>query len=500
MSRSRLPAVLVANFVVSPSVFAADFDHALIIIVDDVGTDKIGAYAADVANPGEDRPDTVNVDLLAGAGVRFSDAWASPSCSPTRAMVYSGEYAYRNGVGAVIKEGSSTRLGTSRSSLAKLATDAGLKAGLFGKWHVGETSTTPDAPTSLALSYKEYPIQVGFSYFAGNMDGELSSYTNWLYTQSAPSGTSSRYSTTATTVTTSATDRTTDDAEAWMSTQSSLRKRRLTVVSYNMPHATKNSSGNWTWQDAASSCGVSPTSDEVANYRAAAECMDDEIAELLAGTPDLDRTLVIMLGDNGTEAAVTEGRFDDGRGKSTVYESGVRVPFIVADGAAVEAALAGASGGGSGLVDVGAVSPDPASVVDIYATVADFLGLSSSSCTVGVSCARDSVSLRSVLQGGAPSRDEVWTETFSRNSAGKYTGSAALRFGDYKLVVRVSSAASPCRSYELYDLTADRWEEQDLADDPAYADELDTLVDLLDQHATTMSSASVKWLPSGVCA
>lgn len=476
---------------------AADFDNALVIVVDDLGTDKVGAYAVDVENPGESRPETPEVDLLAGAGVRFSDAWSSPVCSPARGVLYTGEYAYRNGVGNVIKEGSSTRLSTAKASIAKLAQDNGLKTALFGKWHVGELSNSPDAPTTTPLNLREYPVQVGFGTFAGNMDGELDSYTDWLYTTSSATG--SRYTTTATTLTSSATDRTTSDAISWMETQSAAGKRTLTVVSYNLPHATLDAAGGWTWSDAASACGAVPSADEVANYHAAVSCMDAAIAELLAGTPALDRTLVILLGDNGTDDEVAEGSFADGRGKATVYENGVRVPFVVADGAAVQDALDAGVASGSYRFGPGRVVSDPSSTVDVYATIADFLSLSSSTCTPGVTCGRDSSSLRSVLGGGAPLRDETWTEMFSKSSSGGYSGSAALRFGDHKLLVTVAASATPCRSYSLYDLVADRWETHDLFGDPSVADEQAVLLALLADHASTMAGASVNWLPAADC-
>lgn len=416
--------------------------------------------------------------------MRFTQAWSSPTCSPTRATLYSGRYAYRNGVGSVIGAGSTVKLASSPDTFGKLAGDSGMKTALFGKWHVGSTASTLTVAGTLN-NYKEYPVQLGFQTFAGNMGADFKSYTDWLYTVSAPSGSTGRYRTTATASTADVTVQTNTDALAWAASQAG--KRRLSVVSYNLAHASE-SGGAVDWADAARSCGVTPTS-LVDDQRAAVECVDRAIEDLLLGTPDLERTLVVFVGDNGTPAEVSEGQFEDGRGKGTVYESGIRVPFVIADGAAVADLLDGGSGNGGYLVPAGDVVAEPAGVVDIYATVADYLALSSATCSVGSTCAQDSVSARTSIEGTGSEREDVWSEIWTRGQSG-YTGSAALQIGAAKLVVSVTAGA--CPSYELYDLAADRWEATDRFDDPDYAAEQSELLERLEGHRTAMTYA---WLP-----
>jgi arylsulfatase B len=290
-----------------------------------------------------------------------------------------------------------------------------------------------------------------------------------------------------------------------MQSQAETQARHLTVVAYGLPHATRNASGAWSWQDAATECGGTASSDEKTNFKMATECVDSELGLLFANIPDLDRTLVVFMGDNGTEKQLAEGHFADNRGKGSVYESGIRVPLLIADGAALQDTLD--NGGalptsGSYRLGAGVTVSDPASAVDLYATVADYLALSSATCTVGSTCARDSLTMRPLLTGASPVRDETWTETFSKGNNGKYTGSAALRLGDHKLVVRVTSANTSCRKYELYDLAEDRWETTNLANNAAYADEKATLIALLDAHTAAMADptqAKVNWLPTAVC-
>ena len=145
-------------------------------------------------------------------------------------------------------------------------------------------------------------------------------------------------------------------------------------------------------------------------------------------------------------------------------------------------------------LDTGSVVSAPSSVVDVYATVADLLDLSSRTCTPGSTCGRDSLSLRSVLTGGAPIRTDVWSETWVAHSDG-FSGHAAVREGDVKLVIDVPRGEG-CRRYELYDLAADRWETTDLYGDPAYAVEEARVLDLLTAHEASMNTP---WIPAGLC-
>ncbi len=480
---------------------AADYRNVLIIIADDVGVDKVGAYAGDVSNPTETRPATPNLDVMSAAGVRFTDAWASPTCSPTRALVMTGQASYRNGIGEAILEASAARMSKTPDTLQQLAKDSGLQTGMFGKWHLGESSSTPDAALTRPINLADYPIQTGFTYFAGNTDGAIGSYTNWLYMKSVPKASrSSGYETSATTNTTvSVTNQTTLDATAWMAARAAAGERYLAVVSYNLSHSVLGS-----WADPAASCGYTGSGSETDQFDFSVECLDTELAELIAGTPDLDNTLVVFLGDNGTEREVDEGSFDNatsGRGKGTPYETGVRVPLLIVDGAALDDTVD--NGGvlpstGTYPIDAGTEVNDPSSVVDLYATVADLLELSASDCTVGTTCAQDSLTMRSVLTGGAPIRDHVWTEQYDR-SGSTYTGTGALRVGDMKLLMTVTEATQ-CLSYEMYDLAADRFEATDLLDDPDYAIEQAELFDYLDVEAAAASAFATDWLNYPDCA
>ena len=486
-----LPAVLLGA---TGSALAADFEHAIILIADDLGTDRVGAYAVDVYNPTETRPPTPNMDALAAVGVRFSDAWATPLCSPTRAMLYAGEYPFRTGVG----ENEGHQMPLDPDTLPMRAQDNGVAVALFGKAHIGEKDESLDAPTRSRQDFADYPIDVGFEVFQGNNDGAVGSYSRWLYVESLPfAANSSGYATSAAYNTVSPTDQVNDDALDWLDEQSAAGTRRIAVVSYHLPHAAGGSSESWA--TAASSCGGTSTGDETEDQKLAVGCLDDALLTFLSGVPDLEDTLIVFLGDNGTPKRVPEGYFDDERGKGTVYENGARVPFVVADGAAVQDMLDGVSTTGPYRVEAGLTSADPASVVDVYATLADLLDLSAGPCTLGETCARDSQSLRAVLSGDAPTRASTWTELNTPAGTNPATGEGAVRVGDVKLIVRIEHAQAPCRTYELYDLAADRWELDDLYDDPAYATEQASLRAEVDAISADMLGSTVDWLNHADC-
>ena len=58
----------------------AQTPNTLLIVADDFGIDALGLYGL-ATNPAP----TPNIDALASTGVRFENAYACPTCSPTRA-------------------------------------------------------------------------------------------------------------------------------------------------------------------------------------------------------------------------------------------------------------------------------------------------------------------------------------------------------------------------------------------------------------------------------
>tara|TARA_R100000005_G_scaffold89631_1_gene60351 strand:- start:61000 stop:62613 length:1614 start_codon:yes stop_codon:yes gene_type:complete len=121
---------------------AASEDHpnVLIILVDDLGFSDLGAFGGEI--------DTPNLDALAAEGVRLTDFYTAPTCSPTRAMLLSGTDPHVAGLGTMAEvvslkpslgkvPGYEGYLSHRALSLAEVFRAGGYNTYMSGKWHLG---------------------------------------------------------------------------------------------------------------------------------------------------------------------------------------------------------------------------------------------------------------------------------------------------------------------------------------------------------------------------
>jgi len=446
--------------------------NVLLIIADDMGVDKIGSYAEDAdpdyATDAVYLPDTPVLDEVAATGIRFTDAWASPTCSPSRAALFTGQYGLRTGIGQPAGMPDATWLESSLTTLAEVMSDAGYATGLFGKWHLGENELPADWEESdlwydhagETFEHTVHPMDHGWHRFIGTVNGTLSwnpiagngGYTDWIVLDSECDGCA------APEVTVHyredyATDATVDDALTWIGEQTAPW---MAVLSLHAPHTPLELPPEGCSYRAAEDA---EPSEDIGIYEEMVECMDRRIGDLLEGIEDLDDTLVIFIGDNGTEADLAELDFDDGRGKATTFESGVRVPLIIADGKDIARQQEGWafsldwSRSPTVVAGWGRAESTPVHIVDLFATVAE---VGRADASEGL----DSVSLAPILRRESTDpRGPIYTESFETDG----TGVAALRIGQWKLRATVWEApAGLCRlGYELFNLNNDRFEQND---------------------------------------
>ena len=64
--------------------------NIILLMADDLSAREIGCYGNAAAT-------TPNLDAMARNGVQFQTCWCTPICSPTRAMIMTGRYAWRTG-------------------------------------------------------------------------------------------------------------------------------------------------------------------------------------------------------------------------------------------------------------------------------------------------------------------------------------------------------------------------------------------------------------------
>src|SRR5262249_40150721 len=65
--------------------------NILFIILDDVGIDQLRIFNPLAPTP----PETPNIDAIAKAGVKFTNWWTMPECSPSRVCFFTGRYPLR---------------------------------------------------------------------------------------------------------------------------------------------------------------------------------------------------------------------------------------------------------------------------------------------------------------------------------------------------------------------------------------------------------------------
>lgn len=130
--------------------------NVIVFLVDDMGWMDCGVY-------GSKYYETPNIDRFAKRAMRFTDAYAQPLCSPTRASLLTGKYSARHGITsatghiapqsegfsflpssapatqAMLMPQSKNYLEPSEYTLSEALHDAGYRTAHIGKWHLGLT-------------------------------------------------------------------------------------------------------------------------------------------------------------------------------------------------------------------------------------------------------------------------------------------------------------------------------------------------------------------------
>ncbi len=151
--------------------------NILLIVVDDMGYSDVGAFGGEIETP--------HIDALADDGIRMTNFYVGPTCSPTRSMLMSGNDNHVAGLGnmnealtpnQVGQPGYEGYLNDRVVSVASLLNGAGYHTYMAGKWHLGEEPEHDPSEKGFEKSFTM--LQGGASHF----DDEWMMYANYTPT------------------------------------------------------------------------------------------------------------------------------------------------------------------------------------------------------------------------------------------------------------------------------------------------------------------------------
>ena len=419
--------------------------HVVFLIVDDMGWADLSCYGSAVI-------ETPHIDSLARDGMRFTDAYSGCTvCAPARSTLMDGKHMGHTSVrlntgGAPIRAEDVT--------LAEVMRDAGYTVGGFGKWGLGEIGTEGAAEHHGFDTFYGYYHQIHAHYYLPDylirdgakemLPGNAGFYDQFQHGRFV--GAFPR------------TDPTTGQERQFASdlifaeTLSFIRAHAeddapfFCYAPWTPPHGEYvMPDDDPAWLKYAEREGWSEKAKVVAAYDT---MLDRQVGELLALLEELEiagDTIVFFCSDNGGDSDF-DGMLDSCgpfRGnKRSMYEGGIRVPLLVR---------------WPGHVSAGTESAHPTYFPDVLPTLAELAGTAS---PAGI----DGKSIVPVLTGrGIPDLHEYLYWEWDRYDWGKRTLAPdgtmqAVRRGKWKAV-----RMRPSQPVELYDLSVDPGESDDLA-------------------------------------
>jgi arylsulfatase len=407
--------------------------NIVLIFTDDQGYGDVGCYGAKGFT-------TANIDQLARDGIRFTDFHVSqPVCSASRTSLLTGCYANRLGLHGALGPKATHGIHADETTLADVCKSKGYATGAIGKWHLGHH------PQFL-------PTRHGFdSYFGLPYSNDM-----WPLHPEAPAAYPGLPLMENEKVVIASV---TPEDQAKLTTQYTERavkfirenkaKPFFLYVAHSMPHVPLFVSDKFKGKSQQGLFG-----DVIQE-------IDWSVGEILKTLDECklaNDTLVIFTCDNGPwlsygNHAGTAGKLREGKG--TVWEGGVRVPFIAR---------------WPGKIPAASVCDEPAMTIDVLPTVATIIGADLPTLPI------DGADILPLLRNkpGAKNPHEAYFHYYNVNEL------QAVRSGRWKLILphtyRTMDGQPPGKDGtpgkyrmvkiekpELYDLIADVGESKNVA-------------------------------------
>ena len=133
--------------------------NIVLFLSDDMGWEQVGFNGGkEVLTP--------SIDRIANEGVKLTQFYVQPVCSPTRACLMTGRYAWKNGM--ELRPTAQSRHGMllDERTIAEALREAGYHTWMVGKWHLGEWQRP------------HLPLQRGFDHHYGHYSALIDSFTH----------------------------------------------------------------------------------------------------------------------------------------------------------------------------------------------------------------------------------------------------------------------------------------------------------------------------------
>ncbi len=506
MNRFLSPLALtfaIAQLAVAPADAAtAARPNIVIVLADDMGFSDAGCYGGEIATP--------HLDALANGGVRFTQFYNTARCWPSRAALLTGYYAQqvrRDAVPGVQSGGRGIRPAWAKL-LPDLLKPLGYRSYLSGKWHVDgeplengfdhayviedhnrnftpqhivedgvkQPPIKPDSGYYTSTAYADHAIKCLKEHaekHTGQPFFEYLAFTAPHFPLQAPAADIAKYR---------------DKYRAgWdvLRQERYDRMKKMGLVTCTLSALEREVGPPYAFPAEVAKLGPGEinrplpwtelTSEQrdlqamkMAIHAAMIDRMDQEIGRVLAQIKAMgavDNTLVVFLSDNGASAEImvrgdgndpkaepgsagsflclgpgfsSAGNTPFRRHKTWVHEGGIATPCIISWPA--------------GIAARGELRHTPGHLIDLVPTILDAAGGKRVETWEGQPTpVPPGKTLTAALAKDVPvARESIWWQ---------HEGNRALRMGDWKIV-----AAGKDSAWELYDLSTDRAETHNLAE------------------------------------
>jgi len=417
---------------------AAERPNIVFVIVDDLGPFELSFLGHPIHK-------TPHIDRLAAEGMRFTQAYSGCCvCAPARSTLMTG---YHTGHTTVRGNSGGIPIRDEDVTVAEVLQKAGYVCGGFGKWGLGDAGT-PGVPErngfDLFFGYYDQ-VHAHFYYprylwrsgvkvpLAGNARPEVDARQREAYQQDKMYvGTEFSH------------HRIFDEAIKFI--RANKDRPFFCYCPWTPPH------GRWPMppdEPAMKAFADKPWPTEAKVYAGMVKMIDRNVGEILALLKELrldEKTIVFFCSDNGGLPSFEELFHPCGplRGyKGQLYEGGIRVPLVAR---------------WPGRIKPGTKSNHPCYFPDVMPTLAELAGASEH-----VPEDIDGLSIVPTLLGPTAGRKQQEHEYLYWEQPGR-RGAQALRMGKWKAVW--AGFGQPNRPpVELYDLSTDRGETNDVAND-----------------------------------